>query len=73
MDEVIRVRAIPKAGKNKVEKFGNGYKVRLTAPPLEGKANKALIAVLAGHFNLRKSQVKIMSGIKSRDKLVRLG
>jgi len=73
MNKVIRVRVIPKSRKNKVEKFGEGYKVRLTAPPVGGKANKALTEVLAGHFGLKKAQVRIISGSKSRDKLLRLG
>jgi len=73
VDKIIRVRAIPKSRKNKVEKFGEGYKVRLTAPPVEGKANRALIEALANHFNLKKSQVRIAKGGKSKDKLVRLG
>lgn len=73
VNKIIQVRVIPKSGNNKVEEFGNGYKVRLTAPPVEGKANKALIAVLATHFNLAKSRIKIIKGSKSKNKLVKLG
>jgi len=72
MNKNIPVRVIPKSRKNKVEKFGQGYKVRLTAAPVGGKANKSLIKILAEHFNLKKSQVKIVGGDKSKDKIVRL-
>lgn len=73
MEKTIRVRVIPKAGKNSVERFGDGLKVRLAAPPAGGKANAALVKLLAEHFNLKKSRVTIMAGQKSRDKLVRIG
>ena len=72
MNKVIQVRVVPKAGKNAVEKFGNGLKVRLTAPAVEGKANKSLIEILAKHFNIKKAHIRIIKGAKSRDKLVGL-
>jgi uncharacterized protein (TIGR00251 family) len=40
------------------------------APPVDGKANEALIALVAGHFGVRKAQVSIKSGASSRLKLV---
>ncbi|MBI4335878.1 MAG: DUF167 domain-containing protein [Candidatus Omnitrophica bacterium] len=67
----IKIRAIPNAKKNEITEFGGGYKVYLTAPPAEGKANKALIEFLAGHFNLKKGQLEIVKGPMSRDKVVR--
>ncbi len=73
MEKIIRVRVIPKSRKNKVEKFGEGYKVRLTAAPVDGKANAALTEIVAEHFSLKKSQVKIVSGGRSKNKLLRLG
>jgi len=48
-------------------------RVRVAAPPVEGKANKALIKFLAEHFNVKKSQIKIVKGEKSRDKVVEVG
>ena len=72
MEKIIKVRVIPRASKNSVEKYADGFKVRLTAPATEGKANKALVALLADFFNLKKSRVQIINGLKSRDKLVRL-
>lgn len=46
---------------------------QLKAPPVEGKANAELVALVAGHFNCRKSEVTIKSGVSSRTKLVKVG
>lgn len=47
-------------------------KVYLTAPPVEGKANQALVEALAEYYNVRVRDIKIVSGLKSRDKLVEI-
>lgn len=52
--------------------YGDSLKVRLTSPPVEGKANKELIEVLAKEFGIRKKDVVIISGRKSKNKIVRL-
>ena len=72
MADTVHVRVIPNAGKNEVKKFGNGYKVYLTAPPVEGKANKMLLKVMAEEFGVKKSQISIARGINSRDKVIRV-
>ncbi|MBL7157058.1 MAG: YggU family protein [Candidatus Omnitrophica bacterium] len=69
---LIHVKVITKAGRNSVTKFGDGFKAHLTAPPADGKANKALVKLLSEYFNLKKSQVTIVSGKKSKDKLIKL-
>ncbi len=70
MEKTIMVRVIPGAKRNLIEETGDGLKVHLTAPPVEGKANKLLVEVLAEHFHCRKSQVKIVRGDKSRVKVI---
>jgi len=45
-------------------------KVRLTAPPVEGKANEALIKYFSGILEIPRSRIEILSGLKSRNKLV---
>jgi uncharacterized protein (TIGR00251 family) len=45
---------------------------RVKSPPVDGKANAALIALVAKHFGLRKAQVHIKSGAAGRSKLVQL-
>jgi hypothetical protein len=56
---------------NKVEKLGEGdYKVKLTAPPVDGAANEQLIALLAKHFGVKKAAVQIVGGKTARTKIV---
>ncbi len=65
------VRVIPRAGKNEVEGVtGNALKVRVTAPPVEGAANKALIELLAERLKIRKSQIEIVAGRTSQQKMI---
>ncbi|MBN8870230.1 MAG: DUF167 domain-containing protein [Solirubrobacterales bacterium] len=75
----IRVRLQPKASKNEIKGWKEdpitGEKVlqaRVTAPPVDGKANKALIQLLAKEFKTPKSKIQIVQGESSRDKLVEL-
>lgn len=51
-------------------KHGERIKLRLAAPPVDGKANAALIAFLAGYFGVPRRNVSIVSGVKSRTKRV---
>lgn len=49
---------------------GDRVKIRLAAPPVEGKANAALIEFLAAHYGVPRRNVVIVSGLKSRRKKV---
>jgi uncharacterized protein (TIGR00251 family) len=51
---------------------GDAIKVKVTAPPVEGKANMALQRFIAEKLNLSASQVEIMAGIRSRQKILRI-
>jgi uncharacterized protein (TIGR00251 family) len=55
-----------------IKKQGEQWKVYLTAPALEGKANLALVEFLAEHFNVRKNCVSIIKGLQSRNKVVKI-
>ena len=69
----MAVRAIPGARKSEITGEENGrLKVRLSAPPAEGKANRELLRLLAKEMGLRKSQARLVSGERSRDKIVLL-
>jgi len=68
----IRVVVIPSSKKPSVEKENNMYVVRVDAPPTKGKANKRLIEILAKYFGVRKSRIQIISGEKSREKIVEI-
>ncbi len=63
----------PKSSKNAVcGRRGDELKIALTAPPVDGKANKAAIAFLAELFGVSKSSVTIISGLQSRHKRCRI-
>lgn len=51
-------------------RHGERIKLRLAAPPVEGKANAALIEFLAEYFGVPRRNVTIVSGVKSRAKRV---
>jgi hypothetical protein len=67
----LKVKVQPRARQQKVQKIGEKeYTVRVLSPPSEGKANKEVIAILASHFHLPPSRVKILKGKKSRQKII---
>ena len=55
-----------------IEQEDGTWLARVKAPPVDGKANAALIALIAAHFGVRKAQVTIKSGAAGRMKLVQL-
>lgn len=66
---ILPVRAQPGARKNGVVgEHGGALKVAVTAPPDQGRANKALIEVLHEALDLKRSQIELLSGETSRDK-----
>ena len=68
----LEIKVIPNAKKPKVEEESGKLKIRLSAPPHEGKANRELIEILSGHFKVRKNKIKIIRGEKSREKIVEI-
>jgi uncharacterized protein (TIGR00251 family) len=70
---VIRVKLLPKSSRNQiVGREGDLFKVKVTAPPIGGKANKALVTLLAGKLRVPKGAVEIISGKSSRLKSIRI-
>ncbi len=69
----MSIRIQPRASRNEiVQREGGGLKIRLTAPPVDGAANEALIRFLADTLSVPKSQVELVSGHTSREKVVRI-
>jgi hypothetical protein len=63
----------PRSSRNRVIGIRDGaLHVALTAPPVEGKANEALVRFLADLLDVRQSQVELVSGERSRNKVVRV-
>ena len=67
----IYLKASPRSSKNEVTKISEGeYKVKLTASPVDGQANKMLIEILAKHFKVAKSCISIVGGKSAKIKMV---
>ena len=72
-DLLLACHLQPKASKDEFAGLhGDRLKIRLTAPPVEGKANAHLLAFLAEAFGVSKSQVSLESGELNRQKRVRI-
>lgn len=67
---LLQVRVQPRASKDEIvgPHGEDSLKVRITAPPVDGKANQHLIKYLAKAFGVAKGQVTLLSGITGRDK-----
>lgn len=69
----IYVKVLPRSSKNSVEKIAVGeYKVKLTAPPVDGEANVMLIKVLADYFDVPRSSIQIIGGKSAKTKIVEI-
>ena len=69
----FKIRVQPKAAKNQLAGLmDDALKVRLTAPPVDGAANKACIEFFADFFKVAKSQVEILSGYTGRSKIIKV-
>ena len=69
----IKIKVEPRSSKSGVVgPYGDSLKVKLTSPPVEGKANKELIEVLAKEFGVAKKDIEIVSGQSSKNKIVKL-
>ncbi len=72
-DLILQVRLQPRARRNEIAGVGgNRLKIRLTAPPVESKANAHLTALLAQWFGIPKSNVQLLHGHRGRNKVLRL-
>ncbi len=70
---LLTVLVVPRSSQNKIIPLGdNVFKIKLTAPPVDGKANEALIKVLSEYFKVTKSKIKIVKGEKGRKKTIEI-
>lgn len=68
---IFLVRVQPRASRDAIEgEHAGALKVRLTAPPVDDRANDALVRLLAERLNVPRSAVRIVSGGKSRNKRI---
>lgn len=68
---VFQVRVVPRSSRSEVAGVqGDSLKIRLKAPPVEGRANEECIRFLAGLLGVKKDRVRIVSGLKSKTKTI---
>ena len=68
---VLQIKVKPNSQQQRIaEKPDGTLTVYLKSPPVDGKANKELIALLAKKLDVPKSQIRIKSGLASRSKLI---
>ena len=68
---IFRIRVVPRAPRSEVGGIqGDALKLRITAPPVDGKANEECIRLLAETLGVKKGQVTIIAGHASRTKTV---
>ena len=69
---ILNVRVTPRSSRNSVKRENDILKVYLTKPAQDGLANAQLIGLLSEYLGVKKSQIKIIKGEKSRDKLIEI-
>lgn len=70
---VVNFRIVPNSSKNEIIVEEEFIKIKLTAQPIENKANKALIEYLSKSFKIPKTSIKIIRGETSKDKTLLFG
>lgn len=71
--QILRIRVKPRSASNSLDQLADGsWVARVQAPPVDGKANKELLALVARHFGTRKTNVTIKSGASGRIKIVHI-
>ena len=68
----VLIRVKPNSKDEGIVQEGDIFTVRVREPPREGKANQAVIKLLAQHFGVPRSQIRILSGLRSKNKIIEL-
>ena len=69
---ILQLQVQPRAKRNRLVRQQEEWKLQLTAPPIEGKANQACIEFLAQGLGIARSRVRLLAGEKSRHKRIEL-
>lgn len=70
LPKIFNVRVTPHAKQNKIVENDGVLRVYTTIAPENGRANDAVVKLLAEYFDIPKSRIKIIKGLTSRDKIV---
>lgn len=70
----IKLKVIPRSSRNEIikDETTGEIKVKLTAAPVDGEANKKLIAFLSDEWDMPKSKIRIIKGETSKNKLIEI-
>jgi len=68
----LRLRVVPRSSKSSLSISQGKLKAHLQSPPLGGRANEELVRLIASLFGLRRADVTVIRGLKSREKVVDL-
>lgn len=72
-DTLLKLHVTPRGSKSEITGWrDDALCVKITAPPVEGAANSAIVKFIADRLGVRKSQVELVSGERSREKVVRV-
>ena len=66
----IKIKISPNSSKNEIIKNKDEVKIKITAQPIDGKANKALIEFLSKEFKIPKTSIEILKGNSSKEKTI---
>ena len=67
---IVQFKISPNSSKNEIIKTEDGIKVKITAQPIDGKANKALVEYLSKEFKVPKTSIEIVKGTTNKEKTV---
>lgn len=67
---IVNIKISPNSKKNEIINEGDFTKIKITAQPIDGKANKALIEFLSRNFKIPKTSIKILKGETSKEKTI---
>ncbi len=69
----LKLRIVPNAKRDEmVGEYGDAVKIKVAAPAVEGKANEALLEFVAEKLHIHRRDITLISGEKSRDKLIEI-
>lgn len=70
----VEVKVIARAKKEEIEKISeNRYRIKVLLPPEKGRANKRVIELLSEEFDIKKQNIRIVSGETSNRKIIQIG
>ncbi len=67
---IVNIKISPNSKKNEIVREEEYTKIKITAQPIDGKANKALIEFLSKNFKIPKTSIKILKGETSKEKTI---